>query len=613
MKYIFKGRLCGLICAECPEPLANVKVRLYKSAELEQITARAVANPKESFAVLDDEAIKGRDKLLIAEAETDAQGNFSFELGKDQKYNGEAFEVDVYCGTVPRRRVPRRPPRPRQFTITTLQPRWRTREEQETALYYWDYCLPYRFWCYILALLGLWTICGRVTTCGQDQVAVAGVKVSAFDGDWWQDDPLGSAITDAEGKFRIDYLTEDFQTTPFSPLINVEFVSGPDLYFKIEDAGGNTLLSEPRSRGREPDRENVGNCFCVDLCVDVNIPPPFNNPWFTHVGDFHILTDISAVNGLTNSAVLGHGGPNYGFFGAMKLKGFCPKTSPIGPPSPMRYRFLYATLDDPGTLIPITGNKVWPVVVGSRLIQWKLVDDVLNWTFQTIVIDGAGATPDPTPTPAGPGPWGSVPTHIIVPDADGWINVDQNGLDDGFYGPLIRFNSSIAIPGGPAPGNGAGNAVSSPKNGVPIRIVFEAGPVGNPATFSNELPRVLVNNWSEVTLLDLLQFQGGGGANACSELTTDLDIMYTADHELLAEFSVSISSAAAFPPQVLPSGTGPRGGFGTHHIDISLWPSCSYTVGLTTRRSLTDGEIDDPSNPNTLTFCIAAGGSHPPG
>lgn len=28
--YIFKGSLCGLICPECPEPLSNVKVRLYR-------------------------------------------------------------------------------------------------------------------------------------------------------------------------------------------------------------------------------------------------------------------------------------------------------------------------------------------------------------------------------------------------------------------------------------------------------------------------------------------------------------------------------------------------------------------------------------------------------
>src|SRR5262249_20966300 len=152
-------------------------------------------------------------------------------------------------------------------------------------------------------------------------------------------------------------------------LINFELIGGPDLYFRVEDSGGNPLLDEPVSRGRASDRENAGNCFCVELCVDTQPTPPFNNPWFTHVGDFHIITDIGSVSGLTSSAVLGHGGPNYGFFGGMKLRGFCPKTSPISSPDPMRYRFLYATLDNPANQIPITGDKVLPVLVGSRLIQ----------------------------------------------------------------------------------------------------------------------------------------------------------------------------------------------------------------------------------------------------
>jgi hypothetical protein len=117
-------------------------------------------------------------------------------------------------------------------------------------------------------------------------------------------------------------------------------------------------------------------------------------------------TDISPLTGLTNAALAGHGGPNYGFFSAMKLCGFCPKVAAIEPATAMRYRFLYATLADPGTLIPITGANVYEVLVGSRLIQWKLIDDTLAWTFQSIWVQGSGATPDPTPTPGGPGPWG---------------------------------------------------------------------------------------------------------------------------------------------------------------------------------------------------------------
>ena len=49
-----------------------------------------------------------------------------------------------------------------------------------------------------------------------------------------------------------------------------------------------------------------------------------------------------------------------------------------------------------------------------------------------------------------------------------------------------------------------------------------------------------------------------------------------------------ISTAASIPSLTLPSGTGTRSAgantaFGTHHEDISSWPTCSYTVVLTTR------------------------------
>ena len=599
MSYIFKGKLCGYICRECPEPLAGLKIRLYRTRKDQNVTALAVANPNDTFNILNSNSLKEKESNFFAEAVIDEQGNYHFELGEKQKYNGEPFEVDIYCETVPHLKSSQKKPEPVQFTITVLQPQWKQIGENYVGV--WEYCIPWRFWCAIRARFGAWVICGKVTVC-KTQMPVAGLKVHAFDADWLQDDELGFGITDGDGKFRIDYSLSDFNKTPFSPLLNLELVGGPDIYFRIEDSGGNVILNEPRSRARQNDRENVGPCFCVSLCVDVESQPPFKNPWFTHVGDFHIITDINSGSGLTNAAVLGHGGPNYAFFGGMKLRGFCPKTSPSGPALPMRYRFRYAPLAMPLALTPITGDKVLPVLVGSRLIQWKLFDDNLVWTFQSIYVQGSGATPDPTPTPGGSGPWGPVPAHVIVPDADGWINVDQNGLDDGFYGSLVRFNSVVAIPGGNAPSNGAGNPVLDPKNGTAIRIVFEAGPVGGAVTFSNELPNVLINNWQEVRLLNLQQFTSGG---SCSDLNTDLNILYTTDHQQLASWNIGISSAAVIPPIAppLPSGTAPRGGFGNRYIDISSWPACSYLVALTTRRALTDGENDDSANTISVTFC----------
>ena len=48
MSYVFKGRLCGYVCEKCDEPLAGVKVRLYRAEADDKLAARAVADPRES-------------------------------------------------------------------------------------------------------------------------------------------------------------------------------------------------------------------------------------------------------------------------------------------------------------------------------------------------------------------------------------------------------------------------------------------------------------------------------------------------------------------------------------------------------------------------------------
>jgi len=602
-RFIFRGRLCGFVCTDCSEQLSNARVRLYRLRDDQNVTALAVANPKDTLAVLTDEQVDAKSKYLIAEVETNDKGEYSFELGSKQKYNGEPFEVDVYFASVPFQKPTNNQPKPRQLSITSLQPQWRPRENDLVAV--WDYCIPHRIWCFFRGLFGAWTICGRVVTCDRQAAPVSNVKVSAFDADWLQDDPLGSSITDGAGKFRIDYTTSDFEKTIFSPVINVELTGGPDVYFKVESSGGVMLLNETQSRARKPDRENIGPCFCVKLCVDVNQQPPFDDPLFTHVGDFHIYGDINGATGLTNSLVLGHGGPNYGFFGALKLRGYCPK---LISGTQARYRFLYEDLAAPGTLVPLTGSLLYPVLLGARLILWDTFGTGLAWTFQSIYVQGTGATPDPTPTPAVPPgtPWGAPPAHIVNPDANGWIAVDPSALDGGFYGPLVRFNTTQVLAALGAPGNGAGNAVASPKNGIDLRIIYEAGPVSaspsGPVAFTNNLGKIHINNWGEVNLLDLQEFAGGG--DPCSKITSAINIQYSTDHELLHSFSIGISSAAMFPPPPpLPSGIGPRGAFGTHFVNVAAWPNCAYIVSLSTLRRLTDGENDDSTKTVQKVFC----------
>src|SRR3954468_8543432 len=126
---------------------------------------------------------------------------------------------------------------------------------------------------------------------------IVGAVVSAIDVDWIQDDPLGSAITDGAGNFRIDYTSADFRITPFSPFINLESVGGPDVYFKVR-LGADLIIDEPSATGRTPGRENAGPCLCVALCTDKVQTIPDGVPHWQSVWSFGIHPDA----GLPGSA-----------------------------------------------------------------------------------------------------------------------------------------------------------------------------------------------------------------------------------------------------------------------------------------------------------------------
>jgi len=64
---------------------------------------------------------------------------------------------------------------------------------------------------------------------------IAGLHVRAFDKDLLFDDKLGVAVTDAEGKFRIDYSQLDF-----SSIFGTE--TSPELYVRVYDVNDKKLL-----------------------------------------------------------------------------------------------------------------------------------------------------------------------------------------------------------------------------------------------------------------------------------------------------------------------------------------------------------------------------------
>jgi hypothetical protein len=160
--------------------------------------------------------------------------------------------------------------------VTRLQPNWSDEPYREISF---EHSLPASVWCRVREMFGAWVICGRVVEHKTDK-PVADAVVRAFDADLVQDDPLGTATTNLYGRFRIDYTADDFKRTPLSPLVNVELVSGPDLYFRVESYIGTSLLDESPLKGRKPGRKNVGSCACVELSVHAPAPmPPYDEAW----------------------------------------------------------------------------------------------------------------------------------------------------------------------------------------------------------------------------------------------------------------------------------------------------------------------------------------------
>jgi hypothetical protein len=605
MSYIFNGRLCGWLCDECQEPLSGIGVRLYRTSGDRDVVGRAVADPKDTVAILDDEATAARAELLLAETTADEQGNFRIELPAG--YDGRAFDIDLYCGTVPGHRPPKKR-KAVQVALTTLQPQWRTTENDQVAA--WSYCLPARVWCGIRSRFGAWAICGRLVTC-KGGAPVPGATVHAFDADWLQPDALGSATTGLDGRFRIDYSTEDFERTPFSPLFNVEFVPGPDLYFKAELAGA-TILDESQADGRQPGRQNVGHCACIELCTDdvepgsvdlvphweqvrtgatiFNVHPPASDPGSGF--------DINGYAGGTSLFVLGE---------TVFLGGNCPLRN-LATGNPLQYRFVAGEYTQPGGAdVPGVMPSVAPA---EPLLPISLAGATVGYLYYH---DAFGV---------------QFPAPVVVssPDlADGWIQVDGKAvtvdMHDGTTavvnvtaGELLRtFDlaamntnalTSLHLPkfSGSLPPGEAGRSLA-PAEQEPIRryrMRFEVRDAGDHSlVFSDTLNAIIFNNSDPVLGINLEELF----LSSCSPVSgPQVHLLYTVDHPHLSRFDVQISNNGGLvhtaPP--LPHGEfagSPffRGGASGPHlagfnggvpVDVGADAPCAYRARLTwvTRR-----------------------------
>lgn len=610
MLFTFRADLCTRVCRQVEVPLSGATVRFYRPGA-DNIAIAATARPKETFQVLSEDDVDAKADRLLAEAEVDGEGRVDATFDDQDDYDGEAFEVDVRLSAVGSHQSD-----PVQASLTTHQPEWRDHEQGAIAT--WEHCLATQEWCAILEELGLWVVAGHVTDCDTEE-PLRDMTVTVFDADIIQHDALGSDTTNANGEYVIYYTDSDVKRVPFG-FTPIELTNGPDLYYHIESSAGTLLLEEEPSDGRQPGRENVERCHCEDLCVDFT-DGDGDPPLFTHVGRFNIFQDLNA-NGTLNKARHGLAGEGWGFFASIPLEGYVPEKHP-DTGEQMWYRFLYR--DSDGNEHPLVGNLVDRVSVGGQLVPTGA--GPLGFGWQEYYVVGSAPTPDPSLNP---------PPVYLEPTSgssnslhNGWVRVPDLIGDGIGHGPLMRFETrnTPTIPGGSPSAPTPGNSASTPS-GEEIEVIFETTTTpsgGGPPTPSsssdvnrqNETATLYVNNYGEVRTLDVVD--RNGDPIGCDIVDGGV-VRYTADHEFLDSYSVTLSSKAAGGggpgstwPNTLASenidresnppgtATGNAGsidlaavydGSGTpggDYAPLADWPSCSYIARLTTRRALTNG------------------------
>jgi hypothetical protein len=584
--YIFKGRLRAYICKECLEVLANVQVRLYRHRGDQKVDSLVAAAPKHTFAVLSEDNVNAKARYLIAETRTDRNGEFAFQLDpKKDHYSGEAFEVDVRMTSVPGRN-PDAEDIPVQFTITSLEPEW-TEEGNALVAPYWDYIIPARYWCHLLTYYDLWVICGKFVTC-KGQQPLPGAIIRAFDADWLQHDPLGQATTDFNGRFRIYYTSADFKKTPFSPLINVELIGGPDLFFQAE-FGGSLVLNESASAGRQPGRENVGHCACVELCAELIPPGADEIPHWERVEEFEVDTDFSTEGYAGSNSVVMHDCVD--LHGNMPLKN-------VANGKALKYRFLIGAWQWPGAEDPAVMPNIPPA--DADLIPVKLIcDSTVGYIYYS---DAFG---DPRSAP--------VKYKTADLDGDGCITLlgklvkvnmydgttaDIAITEDNFVGDylLMRMNSLNYTPaphdpldylGLAAAGTAVPDAERAPIRRFKLRFqVYDFDQAVDNISNNKTLDALVIDNSPVKYALHLTELAG----DLCNKVTNNIHILYTIDHPHLSYFKVTVENNSGIvhnaPPLPKVSFSGSfffRGGESTpagFTVNVASDPVCAYVVKL---------------------------------
>lgn len=624
MNYLFKGSIYGYLCADYVEPLAGNEVRLYLPWREEEVLQNTVASTKDTFRLVTDEENSARAKLLIAGGIVDEKGNFEVVL--DEKYSNTAFDVDFVCGTVPR--TPPKPPRrdPVQFHLTTVYPRWRLDKRQENYYFQWQYGISANWWCRIRGFyFDAWVIYGHMRVC-DSETPIPGLKITAWDADFLTDDNLGSAVTDSNGFFRIDYTSADFKQTFLSPIINVEtdpgwpltFVSGPDVYFKYEYQG--VAIQGETAANR---RDNVGYCLCVNLCLkDFVVSTPEIPASFTKIGNngnYFINETVAAGNPNVISSATGKTPANQAFYSCIKLRGNLSKQL-----NGVAMEYSFDTIETDGSGAGSTEIGVWKKVTAAQMCEAEI------GSFFTLTGD-----PD-NPVAIVPYKVGNASGGV---DASGWIAVPQDSnFSPNINGELLSLNTAslngaIVDMAGLVQGQStttkaplqhnrffkirmrkrqAGNSLTEVTAGISNPIAMFNTVYNNVPQFGSWMPQT--SHEMGVACIEVQQMIGGGGGMGCTPITTAIQVNYTVANPNLGGVSLTlfgpggpyaIGDTAPAGSVAETFGSGAKLFVGSPPVEVAVasLDKCAYTVILNAELKLTNGENQHSNIEDWMSFC----------
>ncbi|MBL0913410.1 MAG: hypothetical protein IBJ09_13660 [Bacteroidia bacterium] len=599
--YVINGKLKGFLCKDCSEPIFPAEVYLYLPWQEKSLLANVVAGTKETFRQVNEKEAKQREHLLLTKTETDAEGNFRIEV--DPKHVGSAFDIDFVCKSVPRKlfggiQGEPEPPAPKQFHLTTIAPRWAMQKQagnpQETPemFFKWEYVIPANWWCMIRgALFDAWLICGHLRNCKTGK-PIARATVQAWDADLLSDDFLGSAVTDANGHFRIDYSSADFRQNAFP--LNLEtdpawpfFSKGPDIYFKAT-LGGVSLVDE----GHAQRRNNVGYCLCVDLCTEIQVADnpdgSFPSAW-TGIGKRFNISWDGHEDDFDAEGYAGH--EKYALCGNIRLTGQAPARSAAG--NPVQYRFLVSHHTTPnGSASPaFTDYKTVGVTAG--LFVPSVVAKLIRNTFPFPVYSVRSAQEDF--------------------DAEGWFDINKaiertrtlNGLGDLGNYSLIDEDTLITL-------NTAALTTAPDFSGIPldagdpfpadrkvaiekIAIRFEIREVTDAAApayaivagSGKTLNSAIISNNRAFGRLDIDKLKATG---SCAPISGDIHALYTLYHPHLQSASITLWNNSHTITRSLSDPFLPLSG----NTDASVQDNNSTTL-----------KINNPDNLSPCTYTLA--------